>query len=202
MSGASGPIVTLQTPLSPRVSGCGLPSSSPAATTLFALGREKRSVIVRSALTSGEVIRRSRLARRRRTPSPMRHSKRARRNREQPANPSHHVLFTQCAWGPPPPRAYQSMRATARPRRSWSSSRLRDQRRRAPPARVAKRIRARRQPQALPILRQLLNQLSLRHGQARRCRFARLLANNAAYHLSLSASVPRTVSPRESAAIA
>src|SRR5262245_13276924 len=55
MSGASGPIVTLHTPLSAFVSGCGLPSSSPFAVTAFAFGANRRSVTLRSALTSGDV---------------------------------------------------------------------------------------------------------------------------------------------------
>ena len=38
MSGGSGPMVTDHTPLSPFVIGCGLPSSSPFAVTLFAFG--------------------------------------------------------------------------------------------------------------------------------------------------------------------
>ena len=41
-------------PFSPLVSGCGLPSSSPLATTDVALGARYRSVIVLSAPTSGE----------------------------------------------------------------------------------------------------------------------------------------------------
>src|SRR5437762_8658956 len=54
MSGASGPMVTDQTPSVPLVSGCGRPSSSPAAVTSRALGARYRNVIVRSGRTSGE----------------------------------------------------------------------------------------------------------------------------------------------------
>src|SRR4029450_11805997 len=56
MSGASGPMVTDQTPSLPLVSGDGFPSSSPFATTSRALGARYRSVIVRSVRTSGDTI--------------------------------------------------------------------------------------------------------------------------------------------------
>ena len=36
--------------------------------------------------------------------------------------PPKHLTSSVCSRGPPPPRAYQSMRATARPCRSWSPS--------------------------------------------------------------------------------
>src|SRR5262245_21912765 len=54
MSGASGPTVTVHTPFSSFVSGCGWPSSSPDATTDFAFGAKSRSVSFLSALTSGD----------------------------------------------------------------------------------------------------------------------------------------------------
>ena len=54
MSGASGPTLTLQIPLSPLVIGYGLPSSSPFTVTCCAFGASSRNVIERSAPTSGE----------------------------------------------------------------------------------------------------------------------------------------------------
>src|SRR5260221_1914029 len=54
MSGASGPIVTVQIPSVPFVIGCGLPSSSPLTVTWDAFGATYRNVSVRSAPISGE----------------------------------------------------------------------------------------------------------------------------------------------------
>src|SRR5260221_11788721 len=54
MSGASGPIVTVQIPSAPFVIGCGLPSSSPLTVTWDAFGARYRSVRDRSAPMSGE----------------------------------------------------------------------------------------------------------------------------------------------------
>src|SRR5260221_10557941 len=54
MSGASGPIVTVQIPSAPFVIGCGLPSSSPLTVTWDAFGARYRSVRDRSAPISGE----------------------------------------------------------------------------------------------------------------------------------------------------
>src|SRR6476620_9699933 len=55
MSGASGPMVTVQIPSDPLVIGCGLPSSSPLTVTWDAFGARYRSVSVRSAETSGDI---------------------------------------------------------------------------------------------------------------------------------------------------